>query len=767
MGSSQRSRRARRPEPPKNSGLYSAVVIHDKEDVDVYATMVDKEDDIEDEEESLPSLLKRLPKDFGGSGDDPSDSDDGVGGAASISGTMIVRTDRRRSTYSEGNAGVFSSYKKPRSTTSASPFWERRRPGSKIGNEEEEENVGDFLTFVVRGKEDEKEEEEDDDGMGTMVRRGGSGGEGGTMKGAVETMHKVGEVGAMGYGRGWKSRSGGGGGNGGGEGSRGTGIAQLRQQCSGKVSSSSIPESVTREDPSANYELLHDLGKDSNIRTSELVAIKVISLFEGEHGHEEICGEIEMLQRCSHSNVVRYLGSYQGEEFLWLFLPLAGWCVPTLTSCAAVGYSNGVLWGGRVADLMNVTDEPRGEYQIAYICREALKDITGGSILLTEQGEVKLGDFGVAAQLTRMTSKFYSSIRCWILGLEWVEALSYFIGTPHWMAPEVIQERLYDGKVDVWALGVSAIEMEEVGVMTPTDMILFRGLPPRATVHPVRVLFMISIELAPMLGDKEKCFPEKFHVTHVPTAAEMLKHKFIETCRSGASMILPKIEKARQIRASMSSQAHDIVSDTTLPREGVELIFHLISAGRVGGSTSIEALASTVPSRSQDGQQSAPGVPTSSIKDNQASKDGVQTAVEGNFGTMIVHDRLETGKTATVPASSRAEESSPATGHVGSLSVSRPGVRALDSCETVSGRALDKLWSIYTAGNTVPIPFLRATDMSLIALLSGNVLREWQRDNGGNIAFEAIQELFTGDTQPKKEVLLPPSVYQRLTSSPT
>ncbi|KAG5603585.1 hypothetical protein H5410_025077, partial [Solanum commersonii] len=68
-----------------------------------------------------------------------------------------------------------------------------------------------------------------------------------------------------------------------------------------------------------------------------------------------------------------------------------------------------------------------------------------------------------------------------------------FIGTPHWMAPEVIQASRYDGKVDVWALRVSAIEMAE-------------GLPPRATVHPMRVLFMISNEPAPMLEDKEKWF---------------------------------------------------------------------------------------------------------------------------------------------------------------------------------------------------------------------------------------------------------------------
>jgi len=95
--------------------------------------------------------------------------------------------------------------------------------------------------------------------------------------------------------------------------------------------------------------------------------------------------------------------------------------------------------------------------------------------------------------------------------------------------------------------------------------------------------------------------------------------------------------------------------------------------------------------------------------------------------------------------------------------------------ETVNRKALDKLWSIYAAGNTVPIPFLKATDISPIALLSDNVLGGFEQGSGGsgNIAEEAVQELFSGDGQWKKgrrgqnEAPLPPSVYQRLTSSST
>lgn len=194
---------------------------------------------------------------------------------------------------------------------------------------------------------------------------------------------------------------------------------------------SPLAEDVAFENPSLKYELLNELGKGSygavykarDRVTSELVAVKVISLTEGEEGYEEIRGEIGMLQQCNHPNVVRYLGSFQGRGYLWIVMEYCG--------------------AGSVADLMNITDEALEEQQIAYICREALKgltylhsifkvhrDIKGGNILLTDQGEVKLGDFGVAAQLTRTMSK-----------------RNTFIGTPHWMAPEVIQENRYDGKV--------------------------------------------------------------------------------------------------------------------------------------------------------------------------------------------------------------------------------------------------------------------------------------------------------------------------------
>lgn len=649
--------------------------------------------------------------------------------------------------------------------------------------DEEEEEGGEFGTFVVRKTARKRREKESEDVSGTVVRKtsGGGGGGGSTMSRAVASMQAVGELGFGG-----RNRKNGGGGSG-----QLDDVGGQMRQLQSKMSSSSIPECIAREDPSSKYELLHELGKGSygavykarDIKTSELVAIKVISLSEGEEGYEEIRGEIEMLQQCSHPNVVRYLGSYQGEEYLWIVMEYCG--------------------GGSIADLMNVTEEPLDENQIAYICREALKglaylhsifkvhrDIKGGNILLTEQGEVKLGDFGVAAQLTRTMSK-----------------RNTFIGTPHWMAPEVIQESRYDGKVDVWALGVSAIEMAE-------------GLPPRSAVHPMRVLFMISIEPAPMLEDKEKwslifhdfvakCLTKDPRLR--PTASEMLKHKFIDRCKGGAFAMLSKIEKARKIRESMALQAQSLTAATLL-------------AGQMEVPKVNQEFGDTIPSKPINvALTSKNEIPKVAGSGKQQTLQDVDLVDEGDFGTFIVHggeeEKTSSSYDGTPEVSSLGVKTDGSTVLRGdnaftniatnihekellaacgvnqdSIASTVPlqnlmrnksfqtkvggsgGLGQSSKSETVSRKtfsAQDKLWSIYAAGNTVPIPFLKATDISPIALLSDNVFGGKQKENSGMVAAEALQELFAGDAQSKKRrgqnepMALPPSVYQRLTSSPT
>ncbi|XWS23083.1 hypothetical protein CRYUN_Cryun29cG0091100 [Craigia yunnanensis] len=564
--------------------------------------MLYKDEDEEDEDDSsLPPLLKRLPKDFGGGGDGPTDFDEDDAGDF---GTMIVKADGGRNTRGQ----TLYSFKPP---VVVSPM---RARGNEVDvdddEEDEDDDVGEgFGTFVVKSTVRSEKE-----GFGKQKR-------------SISSASLQGE--------------------------------EFRFLQNSKVSSNSIPDSVTSllekilplnmscSMSSDIFVLILDFwvaGKGSygavykarDIRNSELVAIKVISFSEGEEGYEEIRGEIEMLQQCSHPNVVRYLGSYQGKEYHWIVMEYCG--------------------GRSVTDLMHDTEGPLEEYQIAYICREALKgldylhsifkvhrDIKGGNILLTEQGEVKL-----AAQLTRTMSK-----------------CNTFIGTPHWMAPEIIEGSRYDGKVDVWSLGISAIEMAEV-------------LPPRSAVYSMTgqksslkydiwlhcmdpmsfdkyaillaivfaslcsmVLFMISRQPAPMLEDKEK-WSLVFHDFVAksltkdprlrPTASEMLKHKLIEKGKFGASVMLPKIEKAKQIRAVMAQQAQTLTPTIS-------------GLNPLEGSKLNEDYGDTVPSKPQNmGLQVANEAPATGTLKKPHILDGVEVTGEGEFGTVMIHGGVEMQK---------------------------------------------------------------------------------------------------------------------------
>lgn len=257
-----RSRKTR----PK-SDLYSTVVIHGDDDSsseseheqneqkkrskaqtreqerqqeeDLYATMLYKDDDDDEDDSSLPPLLKRLPKDFGGGApiDDDDDNTD--------FGTMIVKTDRTRSS----NLSSPSSYSPSKSRSSPLSEYKPARPGNRMsGGDDDDEGEGDgdgFSTFVVRSTVRASERESV---SGTVLRRTGGKGMGdSTMGRAVASMQAVAD---LGFG---KQRKGSGSSQGAGE--------EGRYPLMTKMSSSSIPDSVTREDPTTKYELLNELGR--------------------------------------------------------------------------------------------------------------------------------------------------------------------------------------------------------------------------------------------------------------------------------------------------------------------------------------------------------------------------------------------------------------------------------------------------------------------------------------------------------------------------
>ncbi|XP_072542561.1 mitogen-activated protein kinase kinase kinase kinase 4-like isoform X2 [Salminus brasiliensis] len=251
------------------------------------------------------------------------------------------------------------------------------------------------------------------------------------------------------------------------------------------------------------------LNRGRHVKTGQLAAIKVMDVTEDEE--EEIKLEINMLKKYSHHrNIATYYGAFikksppGHDDQLWLVMEFCG--------------------AGSITDLVkNTKGNSLKEDWIAYISREILRglahlhahhvihrDIKGQNVLLTENAEVKLVDFGVSAQLDRTVGR-----------------RNTFIGTPYWMAPEVIAcdenpDATYDYRSDLWSCGITAIEMAE-------------GAPPLCDMHPMRALFLIPRNPPPRL--KSKKWSKKFfsfiegclvkNYTQRPPTDQLLKHPFI------------------------------------------------------------------------------------------------------------------------------------------------------------------------------------------------------------------------------------------------
>ncbi|KAJ3262920.1 Structural maintenance of chromosomes protein 1, partial [Chytriomyces hyalinus] len=285
------------------------------------------------------------------------------------------------------------------------------------------------------------------------------------------------------------------------------------------------------------------------VATDALAAVKVIKLEPGEH-LDDVLREVNFLRDCQHENVVRYIGCFikrgpvKGQRHVWIAMEYCGggsveWCYK--------GLKGGLM-----------------ELEIAVIVRECLKglaflescgkihrDIKCGNILLTEDGEVKLADFGVSAQLTKTLTKRKT-----------------FIGTPYWMSPEVITSEdkgtLYDSKADIWSLGITAIEMAECK-------------PPMFDMHPMRVLFMIAKLDPPTLKNSNPPWSLEFRdflrqclekdPTMRPSASELILHPFVKSATAGGLTVQRLIQRTRYARKVRAEAKFNLANLKLGPRQ--------------------------------------------------------------------------------------------------------------------------------------------------------------------------------------------------------
>nr|KAK5449076.1 signal transducing kinase of the PAK [Exophiala xenobiotica] len=282
----------------------------------------------------------------------------------------------------------------------------------------------------------------------------------------------------------------------------------------------------TPGDPTMKYNSLNKIGQGASggvftayeVATRRCVAIKQMNL-EQQPKKDLIINEIIVMKDSKHKNIVNFIDSYLHEGDLWVVMEY--------------------MQGGSLTDV--VTFNVMSEAQIAAVCRETLyglqhlhsknvihRDIKSDNILLSERGEIKLTDFGFCAQINDSQNK-----------------RTTMVGTPYWMAPEVVTRKEYGRKVDIWSLGIMAIEMIE-------------GEPPYLTESPLRALYLIAKygtpkiknegDLSPILRDflhfALRVEPEKRASAH-----DLLHHPFMNNCAPLISLA-PLVQSARESRAA-------------------------------------------------------------------------------------------------------------------------------------------------------------------------------------------------------------------------
>jgi serine/threonine kinase 3 len=347
--------------------------------------------------------------------------------------------------------------------------------------------------------------------------------------------------------------------------------------------------------PEEVFTIINKIGRGSygsvykaeHKETGQVLAIKQVPV---DTDLQEIIKEISIMQQCDSPYIVKYYGSYFKNTDLWIVMEYCG--------------------AGSVSDIMKLRRKTLVEEEISTVLWYTLKgleylherrkihrDIKAGNILLNMNGDAKLADFGVAGQLTDTMAK-----------------RNTVIGTPYWMAPEVIQEIGYDCVADIWSLGITALEMAE-------------GKPPYGDIHPMRAIFMIPTKPPPSFRDPDKWSPQFTDFVSKclvktpeqrPSAKELLEHDFIKNAKS-SSILMQMIDEAQKIQeeldlSSTGNTAKNSVDSSSQPSDDTV-------------NTMVAGTAGTVIQRSDDESDGT-----------MIINSDVNTLVESNLGTMIIND---------------------------------------------------------------------------------------------------------------------------------
>jgi serine/threonine protein kinase len=284
-------------------------------------------------------------------------------------------------------------------------------------------------------------------------------------------------------------------------------------------------------DPETVFDRVEKLGQGSygavwravHKQSGAAVALKIVELEDEDLEIDEIIAEVKIMQKLDHTYVIRYFGSYMvRDEFLYIAMEF----------CES----------GSILDLMRVLKKPLKEASIRIVASQVTKglqylhannfihrDLKAGNIMTTKAGACKLGDFGVTGEITRETQKRHT-----------------VIGSPYWMAPEVIREIGYDTKADLWSLGITIIEMAELE-------------PPNCAVHPMRVIFIIPSRPPPTLtkpGDYSpamnsfiaRCLTKDQEAR--PDAATLTKDPWVAEWDGNAKPLSASVEQMLEVIAS-------------------------------------------------------------------------------------------------------------------------------------------------------------------------------------------------------------------------